>query len=144
MHFPMIERPPSNSRVESFFTFVKLETARRIRRRFERFDQNLKRLSTNPPSILSIIILTLFIQGRETPALRLESVTAEGIINPCTGQFDIDKRLWEWPRDYRESNAHGNRDVYYYKAVSASRRVRRETVGQVGTPFLMPITEPVK
>lgn len=58
-------------------------------------------------------------------------------------RFDIDKRLWEWPRDYRESNAHGNRDVYY-KSVSASRRVRRETVGQVGTPFLMPITEPVK
>lgn len=61
----------------------------------------------------------------------------KGIDNRYTEQPDIDKRLWEWYRDYRESNARGNRDVYYYKAVSASRRVRRETVDQVGTPFLI-------
>lgn len=49
MHFPMIECPPSNSRVE-LLSSLSWNWKRRIRRRFERFDQNLKRLSTNPPS----------------------------------------------------------------------------------------------
>ena len=73
--------------------------------------------------------------GKCLPAWKALS---RGIVNPYTEQSDIDKRLWEWSRDYRECNAHGNRDVYCYKTVSASRRVRRETVDEVGTPFLTP------
>lgn len=60
-------------------------------------------------------------------------------INPYTEQFDIDKRLWEWPRrDYRESNAH-TAIAMFIIIIRPYLRVRRETVGgQVGTPFLTP------
>lgn len=45
-------------------------------------------------------------------------------------------------RDYRTRamREHADRRVYYYNGpdtVSASHRVRRETVGQVRTPFLI-------